>query len=207
MKEKKLISPLGWILIILFILLSFYAPYFVAKVWWPQYEFKETGQIGDTIGGIAGPLISALSAILVFIAFKEQVKANKLVQAHFTIAGIYEELKILEHHTDKLEEKLYFSEYDEKTLKWIRIEPEINYSTIRSWIYRMQLAEIILENAHIAKDDKLMRRVGTFTEYRLKPLIRHMNEFIPQETHSLMKAQWNSRFDEFMNLKIDRNLL
>ena len=39
-----------------------------------------TGQIGDTIGGLYSPFIGLLSAVLIYISFKEQVKANRLLQ-------------------------------------------------------------------------------------------------------------------------------
>ena len=40
-------------------------------------SFKETGNIGDTINGIAGPFIALIAAVLTFLAFYIQVKANK----------------------------------------------------------------------------------------------------------------------------------
>jgi hypothetical protein len=36
----------------------------------------ESGAIGDTIGGITAPLVNILAAVLIFITFQEQVKAN-----------------------------------------------------------------------------------------------------------------------------------
>ena len=44
------------------------------------FNFSTTGQIGDTIGGITAPFINGLAAILVFIAFKAQIKANELLK-------------------------------------------------------------------------------------------------------------------------------
>jgi hypothetical protein len=43
------------------------------------------GEIGDVIGGVTAPFINGIAAILVFVAFKEQVKANVLIteQQHF----------------------------------------------------------------------------------------------------------------------------
>ena len=40
-------------------------------------DFTETGQIGDTIGGIMGPFIAILAALLTFIAFWAQFDANR----------------------------------------------------------------------------------------------------------------------------------
>lgn len=39
-------------------------------------NYTDTGQIGDTIGGIAGPVIALIAALLTFLAFWIQVKAN-----------------------------------------------------------------------------------------------------------------------------------
>lgn len=43
-------------------------------------DFSDTGNIGDTIGGITAPFINILGAILVFLALKAQIQANLLVQ-------------------------------------------------------------------------------------------------------------------------------
>lgn len=38
------------------------------------------GEIGDSIGGFTAPFIGGLNAILVYMAFKQQIKANKLLE-------------------------------------------------------------------------------------------------------------------------------
>ena len=45
-----------------------------------RFNFSETGQIGDTIGGITAPFMSLIGAFLVFYALNAQVKANELIQ-------------------------------------------------------------------------------------------------------------------------------
>lgn len=42
------------------------------------WDFSSTGQIGDTIGGITGPIINLIGAYLVYISFQAQIKANKI---------------------------------------------------------------------------------------------------------------------------------
>lgn len=42
------------------------------------FDFSQTGQIGDTIGGITSPIINFMGAILVYLSFNEQSKANKI---------------------------------------------------------------------------------------------------------------------------------
>ncbi len=46
----------------------------------PALDFSTTGQIGDTIGGLTAPIVNTMGAILVYFAFKAQVKANNLLQ-------------------------------------------------------------------------------------------------------------------------------
>jgi hypothetical protein len=45
------------------------------------FSYLETkGQIGDSIGGFTAPLIGGLNAILVYMAFKQQIKANEFLK-------------------------------------------------------------------------------------------------------------------------------
>jgi hypothetical protein len=44
------------------------------------FSFAETGQIGDTIGGITAPISSLVGTILLFLALKSQIVANKITQ-------------------------------------------------------------------------------------------------------------------------------
>lgn len=43
-------------------------------------DFTNTGNIGDTIGGISAPFINILGAVLVFLALKAQIEANIAIQ-------------------------------------------------------------------------------------------------------------------------------
>ena len=57
----------GLIILILPFLLT--GQYFLER-----FNFSETGQIGDTIGGITAPFMSLIGAFLVFYALKAQVR-------------------------------------------------------------------------------------------------------------------------------------
>lgn len=41
------------------------------------FDFTNTGGIGDTIGGLTSPFVGLIGAILIFISFRQQVKANR----------------------------------------------------------------------------------------------------------------------------------
>lgn len=71
--DKGFWKSFGWFIMITIVICSL--PWFFAKhsLW---IDFSETGQIGDTIGGIMGPFIAIAAAGLTFIAFWVQYKAN-----------------------------------------------------------------------------------------------------------------------------------
>jgi hypothetical protein len=86
---------LAWIfkyidcIVIISLVIIFFAPSFISQPyseWWTgcpifgNIDFSETGQIGDTIGGITAPFIGVLSILLLYITLKVQIKVNKSQQ-------------------------------------------------------------------------------------------------------------------------------
>ncbi len=45
---------------------------------------EKSGEIGDIIGGITAPITSLLGALLIYLSFTEQIKANKLIQSQWS---------------------------------------------------------------------------------------------------------------------------
>lgn len=45
------------------------------------FDFNNTGQIGDTIGGLTAPTIGIFSALLIYLSFRAQIQANYIVQS------------------------------------------------------------------------------------------------------------------------------
>ena len=43
-------------------------------------SFENTGQIGDTIGGITAPISGLIGSVLVYLALKAQIEANEIIQ-------------------------------------------------------------------------------------------------------------------------------
>lgn len=62
----------GWFLLIVLVICCL--PWAFTREW--LVDFSDTGEIGDTIGGIMGPFIAIAAAGLTFIAFWVQYKAN-----------------------------------------------------------------------------------------------------------------------------------
>ncbi|MFD2101316.1 hypothetical protein [Flagellimonas iocasae] len=66
-------------LLIVYLLFIVFSPIIFAKITgWVSFD-ERSGVIGDTIGGITAPFINLLAAFLVFISFREQIRANKLL--------------------------------------------------------------------------------------------------------------------------------
>ncbi|WP_166388043.1 hypothetical protein [Polaribacter sp. 11A2H] len=73
MKNKNItFLSIGILLIILSLFL------FTRPAIFENLDFSNTGQIGDTIGGITAPIINLFGAFLVYISFQEQLKANEI---------------------------------------------------------------------------------------------------------------------------------
>lgn len=96
----KLTEPQLLLLIAVIILV---APYlFTFGAIWGHWDFSKTGQIGDTIGGITAPFMSAVATVVVFAAFKVQVKANQMFKQQQNIQSIESLISKLEDRSIEL---------------------------------------------------------------------------------------------------------
>lgn len=71
------------ILILLVIGLCFFFLPIIFIQPWSGISFEGTGEIGDTIGGITAPFLSFFGSILVYMALKAQIDANKQINDQF----------------------------------------------------------------------------------------------------------------------------
>jgi hypothetical protein len=92
-----------------FILLvfSFFAPaIFVQAAISKDLDFTQTGTIGDTIGGIMNPFIAIAAAILTFLAFFIQYRANQDIRNQFKIqkfeSQFYEMLRLHKENVNEM---------------------------------------------------------------------------------------------------------
>lgn len=91
MNNRQYLFVFGFILLLFGAILTFIQPAF-----WKSYDLTDTGQIGDTIGGITAPIINIIGAILVYSSFIEQNRANKIQSEQNTfnlLHELYKELK------------------------------------------------------------------------------------------------------------------
>lgn len=84
------------LLIILGFIIIFVPPLIIQPAFFEFFNLGNKSDIGNTLGGITAPFISSIAAILVFIAFKEQVKANNLIKEQQYFIYIQEQIHRLE---------------------------------------------------------------------------------------------------------------
>lgn len=73
--KKRNIWP--WLLLFFAsIVLIGFLPYLITTRSWWSISFDNSGQVGDTIGGIVGPFVAIIASFLTFIAFWVQYDAN-----------------------------------------------------------------------------------------------------------------------------------
>lgn len=76
-----------WIYLCIAIILTIaigFLPYLLTSTSYCIVDFSDSGEIGDTIGGIMGPFIAIVASLLTFLAFWVQFKANQ--QQRYDIA-------------------------------------------------------------------------------------------------------------------------
>ena len=97
-----------FILLISFIILStsFILPFLLTrKSISNDFDFRETGPIGDTIGGIMGPFINIVAVLITGLAFYMQYRANKI-----QVSMVDRQLKVVEKQREVDEKRRRESE-------------------------------------------------------------------------------------------------
>lgn len=66
-----------------------------------RINFTNTGQIGDTIGGITAPFIGLISAYLIYISFKQQFLANQMIIESRQEDAVVQNINLLVNRIEK----------------------------------------------------------------------------------------------------------
>lgn len=106
-KKNKTFTLDFWIYLAIFIALIGGICCFPAWFTKPgELDFRNTGQIGDTIGGIMGPFVAIAAAILTFLAFWVQFKANEQQRKDIALerfeSNLFQLIQIQEEITNNL---------------------------------------------------------------------------------------------------------
>lgn len=112
-KYNKTFTLDFWIYLFIFIVLIGIICCFPSLFTGPgKLDFRNTGQIGDTIGGIMGPFVAIAAAILTFLAFWVQFKANEQQRKDIALERFESNLFQLIQVQEEITNNLQFSAYD-----------------------------------------------------------------------------------------------
>lgn len=113
----------GRLFLILFIIGSIFIGFFAVFIFTrnafiDSMVLTNTGQIGDTIGGITAPIFGLIGFILVYLSFKEQFKANQIqiesLKQQQLDRVLTDEYNLIENLLSHLDNKIDLFEFVEK---------------------------------------------------------------------------------------------
>jgi hypothetical protein len=133
-----------WVIIIMLLVFTFFAPILFTS--FNIIDFSNTGEIGDTIGGITAPFVNLVAAFLVYISFREQIKANKLLSKESSFNYFNSTHKIIAEDLSQITPKLkvnsgYYNMLYEEGVPRRKIEGDTGEDNYREKKLQFKLVE------------------------------------------------------------------
>jgi hypothetical protein len=129
-EKQKLKTDFDWrvktllILAFLIILLSFILPFILTR---PaingDFDFTNTGQVGDTIGGLMNPFVALAGVIVTGLAFYIQYKANLLQRELFNLEQ-EENKKQLQQQIDNQNTQIKIQQFESQFYEMLKLHRE-----------------------------------------------------------------------------------
>lgn len=117
-KQKKLMSPWIWVFLVATFIFALASPLiFTRPAFVKILDYGNDGNVGETIGGIAGTVVAAIGVVVTFWAFSMQVKENRDQEERFKMTRDDEKNKEKQSRLNRL--KLMLADI-EKMLEYIR---------------------------------------------------------------------------------------
>lgn len=143
----------GLIVAGIFSIASLFAPVILTqKAHSSDLNFAETGQIGDTIGGITSPFLGIAGIILTFLAFYMQYKANQLQREQF--------LEEQEGNKQDLQDQI---DRQNKQIQVAQFESQF-YEMLK--LHRANINEMQITGYDFIETDTILNRFEKITEGR-----------------------------------------
>lgn len=89
-----------------------FLPYLLTSTRFCLIDFSDSGQVGDTIGGIMGPFIAIVASLLTFLAFWVQFKANQQQRYDIAVERFESNLFQMLQMQESIVNGLYYSSID-----------------------------------------------------------------------------------------------
>lgn len=176
--EKYTTSQL---LLLIAIIILLVPPLLALPAYSNLFNFSATGEIGETIGGLTAPFLNGLTAVLVFIAFKEQINANEIFKNQEKSRNILDQIALIQGDKLNIEEtifalirrKTFLSQQDT-----IEITFEIN--KVIYFLTELRLASELIEE-HKGEKDFLYRKLYYLYIIRYKDLFSKLETNIKEQ--------------------------
>lgn len=165
----------------------------------PWLDFSKSGEIGSLIGGVTAPFINGLAAILVFLAFKAQIKAN-------------EQLSIANMNQIEANESLKNQEQINIILKQLEFIQGETFQLPKTIEFVINRKELYFENQQNADANRLLVELLYFIaeiDLTISEIEKYQGEktFLYKKLYYLYKIKFSSGFDDFKtNFNIQKDL-
>ena len=176
-EQKKKIAKLIKRLVIIasvLIVISFIAPWILTR--YSILDLTETGQIGDTLGGIMNPFIAIAGVIVTYLAFYMQFKANQYQREQFEVQ-LSKEKEQFRQELDLQKEQFLKTQFENQFYEMLRIHRE-NVNDLTCNDVNINLKVI---SDSIVKKDSVIDGIKTFpfllSEFEL--CYHYVKKYIP----------------------------
>lgn len=187
MAQENIKRPLvgGSLILILLLIPTVYAIVFLVAFIYYDFDWSKTGVIGDTFGGLTAPFVNLVGAILVYISFEAQRKANKIQQddldksrGEFLATQYFQSYQTLKMDFDRITSK----PIDEKKLLIFVIEFEVILThVIASLLDSEKSKQYLIELLRVKADELKDLNLDQFPKIRKK--VEYLNKVIENEQH------------------------
>jgi hypothetical protein len=194
-----------FLFIVLIGIICFFPYWLTRPANYKYLDFTNTGQIGDTIGGTMSPFIAIAAALLTFIAFWVQYKANKAQTQQFLKQDT--DTKI-----DRFENKFYeLLRLHKENVNEISIDGyEQQFENRKAFVYMYREFRYTF---FVAKEEynKLRRSKKLKTICKNEDLLNLAYIFfyagVGIHSDKLNKAAWGNRFDKILYESVNKKLI
>ncbi len=127
-------------LVIIWVVIFAFVWLFTRPSVFPGLVLTNTGQIGDTIGGISNPIIGGISAIATFLAFLMQYLANRVHTRQFSEQATSQEA---DNHRNKL---LYLIKQNRSIVENMTLQKHKGVRCLKKMFDEYRITHSIIEN-------------------------------------------------------------
>lgn len=129
------------------------------------FDFRETGQIGDTIGGITAPIVGLASAILIYLSFSAQIKANKITLEATQVSQQEGNFKYIIEEFEKVKKSFKQISYSPVDNQFVSVPPYKGHTAMLSLTEEVEANPNLVDSEGKFLSEVLFKLEFTFTGY------------------------------------------